>query len=234
MRSGSVAVSELGDQLLLAVVVFILTTVLGGAVASWYQSRRARSDLREKEREVARSVFEEVSRLMDKRLYRMLQVGWSLSPDDADDETLRTRWSDYRSVLYEWNDSLNRTLALTLRYFGSRVLEELECNVAELFAGANQELLAHYRRRLEIESDDAAVLTISELNAFLREIGRHVYTLNDQMLLAIGTRRYAPTSDPRRLCAESTSGVRRRTELVQRFKASLSTDSPFTLGRSPH
>jgi hypothetical protein len=232
MTLETVAVSELGDQLLLAAVAFVLTTVLGGAVASWYQSRRAKSDLREKEREVARALFEEVSRLMDRRLYRMMQVAWGLDPVVADDEALRTRWQDYRVVLYDWNDSLNRTLALTLRYFGSRVLEELECNVAELFAGANQELLAHFRHRMKIASGIEAVLTVAEVDAFLREIGRHIYTLNDQMLLVIGRRRYEPNREPRRSCTESTR-VRRREELVQQFKRSLSTDSPFILSRSP-
>jgi hypothetical protein len=40
MTLGTIALSELEDQLLLAVVAFALTTVPGGAVASWYQSRR--------------------------------------------------------------------------------------------------------------------------------------------------------------------------------------------------
>jgi hypothetical protein len=37
MTLGTIALLELGDQLLLAVVAFALTTVLGGAFPSWYQ-----------------------------------------------------------------------------------------------------------------------------------------------------------------------------------------------------
>ena len=80
------------QQLLLLVVGFVLTSVAGGARGSWFQ-RRARAhqheiQLRdeERQREVQRrdeehqralKTFEEVSQLLDRRLYRMRRLYWA-------------------------------------------------------------------------------------------------------------------------------------------------------------
>jgi hypothetical protein len=131
------------DQLLLLVVGFILTSVLGGLLGFIFQrrawehqheveqrdeQRTAVLQLRENERAAATKVFEEINSLMDKRQYRMLQVDWKLRPSRADPERdmLDVAMSEYRDVLSDWNSNLNRHLALVQRYFEKSVRTAFE------------------------------------------------------------------------------------------------------------
>ena len=118
----------MGDQVLLLVLGFILTSVLGGLLGYVFQ-RRAWSHQFEvqrsaSERNAASAALDELSSLLDKRRYRMLLVYWQL--DREDPEELERRVSDYRTVLEDWNDGLNRRLALVATHFGSDLKRELE------------------------------------------------------------------------------------------------------------
>ncbi|MGW3664811.1 hypothetical protein [Streptomyces sp. NPDC005141] len=103
---------------------FLLTTVLGGLLGSFFQQRtwahQHRVETRERERDRAALVFEEVSKLLDKRLYRLRLLYWSLAADTGvRSERSERRMEDYRQVLYEWNDSINRNRWIAFRsHFG--------------------------------------------------------------------------------------------------------------------
>lgn len=212
-----IALTELQAQLVLAGVVFVLTSVLGSTIAYFYERRRAKTDLRERQREAARTVYEELSRLMDKRLYRMRQFAWALDRAVADKQDVESKWSDYRGVLYEWNDSLNRNLALILRYFGPLASEEFECNVAEMFAGANDELREHHRQHSGEMVTSMPILTLQDVDRYLQEIDDHIYRLNQHMLTAIAKRDYEPYGANRPGCSDGPVG-RRRDVLLHEFK----------------
>lgn len=113
-------------------VGFLLTTVAGGGLGYFFQNRswHHQHDVqrRESERERAEQAFEEVSRLLDKRLYRLRQLYWSLRPDadDARKEAAATKMDDYRAILYEWNDSINRNLAVIQQYFGLEMRDRFD------------------------------------------------------------------------------------------------------------
>lgn len=118
----------MGDEMLLLVLGFILTTVLGGLLGYVFQ-RRAWShqfavQRSASERSAASSALDELSSLLDKRRYRMLLVFWQLDRDEPDE--LERRVSAYRAVLEDWNDGLNRRLALVATHFGSDLKSELE------------------------------------------------------------------------------------------------------------
>jgi len=59
------------------VVGFLLTSVLGGLLGSWLQQRtwdhQRTVTLSDRELEAADSVCQDISKLLDKRLYRMLR-----------------------------------------------------------------------------------------------------------------------------------------------------------------
>lgn len=118
----------MGDQVLLLLLGFVLTTGLGGLLGYLFQ-RRAWShqhevQRRSAEREAAASALNELSSLLDKRRYRMLLVYWRLDWDDREELDLAV--SSYRVVLEEWNDGLNRRLALVATHFGSKLKRELD------------------------------------------------------------------------------------------------------------
>jgi hypothetical protein len=117
-------------DVVLLLLGFVLTTLVGGVLSrNWQRTdaeiQRAGVD-RRLEREAATSVFEELSRMMDKRLYRMRRVQ-EASPG-SNPESAR-RWQAYQESLFEWNENLNRNLALTQRYFGDRARYILESDI---------------------------------------------------------------------------------------------------------
>ena len=105
--------------MVLLVTGFLLSGVAGGFLGYFFQQRAwahqhevQRADL---QREQAQQTFEDLSTLMDRRLYRMRLVHsaarrQALSGGHA--ERLDRAVQDYRLVLRDWNDTLNRNLAL--------------------------------------------------------------------------------------------------------------------------
>jgi peptidoglycan hydrolase-like protein with peptidoglycan-binding domain len=77
----------MGDQVLLLVIGFGLTSMLGGALRWFFQTRswshQHRAQQRDDERVQALKAFEEVSSLLDRRLYRMQRVFWAATPIDG-------------------------------------------------------------------------------------------------------------------------------------------------------
>jgi hypothetical protein len=166
---------------------FLLTTVLGGLLGYYFQNRAWRHQFRvqllEAEQATATKLFEELSRLMDKRLYRMRQVHWNLKkevPRGAIEEHMKR----YRDVLYEWNDSLNRNLALTETYFGSGIRTHLEDTVYESFSRIGTALESRYRGTLAGEEPEGEKKASRDLSV----LGSEIYRLNVSMIRSIQSR----------------------------------------------
>src|SRR5215468_7568521 len=104
----------IANELIPLVVGFALTTVLGGFLGTWLQQRswdhQREAQLRQDELRRAEDVCQQVSKLLDKRLYRMRRLYFALALDiEQPDRNDRVQASlrEYDAVLYEWNDSLN-------------------------------------------------------------------------------------------------------------------------------
>jgi hypothetical protein len=98
----------LRDQVILVVLGFVLTSVAGGLIAHYFQGRTAERNRRESERQAAATVFDEISRAMDRRLYRMWLWHWALKSGDGDriDKAL----NEYRTVSRNGMTALTETL----------------------------------------------------------------------------------------------------------------------------
>jgi hypothetical protein len=114
------------------VVGFVLTTVVGGLWAARLQMRswQRQNELRllEDEAKHAAEVCHEVTRLLDKRLYRMRRLHWAIEAfqrDATKEGSLNDKQADYNAILYEWNDSLNLNLARLGSDFGESAREFL-------------------------------------------------------------------------------------------------------------
>jgi hypothetical protein len=137
----------MGQQLLLLVAGFALTSVLGGLLGYLLQSRawahQHDAQRREEERQQALKTFEEVSLLLDRRLYRMRRLYWAARREAQgarDEAGLTSAHDDCREVLAEWTDNLNRTLALAETYFGRQTRMMLEDEVYDEFTVAGRDL----------------------------------------------------------------------------------------------
>jgi hypothetical protein len=170
------------DQFFLLLVGFGLTTVAGGLLGYWLQGRTWRRQegdrLRHAELEAARSFYEELSRLLDRRLHRMRQLeGWLERENEAVEvERLVAR---YQEVVDEWNDNLNRNLALAICYFGDRRHAELE-ELYERFSAAGSRIESRVR---EYKADGRT--SSSSATTDLRQLDERIYDLNLEMITAL-------------------------------------------------
>lgn len=166
---------------------FLLTTVFGGGLGYYFQNRAWRHQFRLRllEADLASStkVFEELSRLMDKRLYRMRQVHWKLK-QPASDVIVEKHMMAYREVLYEWNDALNRNLALAEIYFGSNIKGALENSIYEEFSRIGGVLESSYKKFLEAKER----YHWEQITNDLTRLGYRIYGLNIRMICSIQQR----------------------------------------------
>src|SRR4051812_49376643 len=142
-RSGPGYGTNMTDQIVLLVLGFALTTVVGGVLGYYYQRRTWDANRREGERTAAANVFDDISRAMDERLYRMRLVYWGLK--QGDDQRIKDAMNESRVSLTKWNDNLNRNLALAYRYFGADVWRFLSNLLYEEFAVIGRHLEDRYR-----------------------------------------------------------------------------------------
>jgi hypothetical protein len=159
---------------------FLLTGVVGGLLGHYlqrrsfaYQQRTVRTERHQTE---ATNVFDEVSRLLDRRRYRMDQVFWALKRGPQD-EHLQDRWSDYRQVMYEWNDTVNRNRALIARYFGNALSQQFERGVGENFVRYGRMLESVYRERRTVTEDEA-----QKLQGVSAELNHQIWHFDDALV----------------------------------------------------
>jgi hypothetical protein len=181
--------ATLSDQLVTIVVGFALTTVVGGLLGAWFQRRtwdhQNERTLSEADRGHATQVCRELSHLMDKRLYRMRQLNWALTAEPVDQSRAEASMQDYRAVLYEWNDTLNRNLAAAEIQFGGEVREKLEREIYEGFRAAGARLEASYKRLLGPYRSDADEPSRGTLERDLDQLRESIYDLGVTMLRRI-------------------------------------------------
>ena len=177
----------MGDDLILLIVGFVLTTVLGGALASFLQSRTWNEQLRVQRRDEAKqqalTTFEEISRLFDKRIYRMRLLNVALANarrDEGSAEALTAAREEYRAVLMEWNDNLNRVLALTEVSFGSDTRAAVEA-LNHRYAALGRALDLVLRLDLRRDPDPIALPSI-DFPRRMRWLSDGVYDVNLRML----------------------------------------------------
>jgi len=170
----------MANQVLLLVLGFVLTSVVGGALGYYFQRRTWDSNRRESERSAAAAVFDDVSRRMDERLYRMRLVYWSLKGGDED--RIEAAMGEYRATLVNWNDNLNRNLALTQRYFGQEVWAALSEVIYEEFAIIGRHLEHWYRRRADQRVVSAEKARLLVTGRRLRALGNDIFDLNRFMI----------------------------------------------------
>ncbi|GII78591.1 hypothetical protein Sru01_35730 [Sphaerisporangium rufum] len=183
------------DQLVLLGLGFILTTVLGGLLGYFFQRRswahQYKIQQREREREQASKTFEEISSLLDRRLYRMRLVFWAAKRQAADGAAagLAEAREHYREVLLTWSDNLNRSSALTQVYFGTgtrRRLEELYEDYAAIGRALDQFMrdLGHETAREKGETSVRfrRIEQVPPIGQRLDQLSHQVYVMNLHML----------------------------------------------------
>src|SRR3954451_10252845 len=125
----------MADEIFKTLLSFVLLTVVGGVLGAALQHRSWKYkwslESKEKRLSISRDVFQEVSRLMDKRLFRSRQLHLWLKRGES--EKIEKALTDCRSCLFEWNDSINRNLAMLEFYFSRDIRNFLDFRVCKMF-----------------------------------------------------------------------------------------------------
>jgi len=165
---------------------FALTTVVGGLLGTRLQQRlwdhQRSANLVDRELEKADEVCQRISRLMDKRLYRMLRLYYAMrnaSTFDGSIDVINARLQDYDSLLYEWNDQLNLNLALIGTYFGYTARDWLHLEIYEAYQVVGVELEAFYQ---QIIHKKPVMIDTAEIELHLNSLNDQVYRLGIFMM----------------------------------------------------
>jgi Putative peptidoglycan binding domain len=160
----------------------LLGVVLSNSLQGRSWARQHEAQRREEELAQARKTFEEISLFLDRRLYRMRRLYWTArdrAAGAASAEEFSAAWSSYREVVTDWNDNLNRVLALAGTYFGSGVRAMLETQVYERFAALGRGLEAIVRM---VSAADGKPIDVPRFGHRLDARSRRIYELDSRML----------------------------------------------------
>lgn len=171
---------------------FLLTTVVGGAFASFLQQRSWRhqnsSKLYEEDRQRASDVCRSLSELVDKRCYRMRRLYWAIvgrAEDRVSGDELTMRLQDYQQVLFEWNDQLNARLAIIGALFGRDVRDFLDAVVYEAFKDTGRRLESLYRQALGADTTELEEAEAADVALRLDQLSSYAYQLSLAMMVRI-------------------------------------------------
>ena len=135
---------------------FVLTTVIGTFLAGVVQQRtwahQWRTQKAAEELQQAQDTYQEISRLLDRRLYWLTQFLTWLSRSDV--ERLRTSLSQYRKAVRDWNETINRNLAMLQVFFGETYRNELDTGVGAAFVAAGRRAERLYQTRANLDHTD--------------------------------------------------------------------------------
>jgi murein L,D-transpeptidase YcbB/YkuD len=189
------------NPLLLLGAGFVLTTVGGGTLGYYLQQRAWRQQTTnqrsERDLEAATKTFEEVSVLLDRRLYRMRRVYWlarRLAPAPGDTRNLSSALLEYRSVVENWNDNLNRLLALIQTYFGRPMRERLQSELYDTYAAVGEELDQFVR---EVSVTKRGSVRVRPVGRRLTDLSHRVFAFNLLLLTALEHERVGRNCDNR-------------------------------------
>lgn len=172
---------SLSQRALLLFLGFFMTYYVGNWMAMSFQNRmwenQHKITLQESETQAASKVFEEVSGLVDKRIYRMTKLNWQLE-DNKDEGKVNEQMDKYRDVLYEWNDSFNKNRALIARYFGTDVGEYYSNDIHSAIKDTGKLLENYYYTPARERKYDAGV----EIDGRIWDLEGKAYEINIRML----------------------------------------------------
>ena len=133
------------QELVLLLLGFVLTTIIGGAVGARFQERSWTHEhlvqVCETARDTRNTGVAKLSDLMDKRLLKMRQLAWKLERAHSIAEVDQERQGN-RETRDEWAMQLNSNLAFVQANFGDQAKETLQQDITGGFGNIHNEFNA--------------------------------------------------------------------------------------------
>ena len=196
---------EKKHEINLIVLGFLLTTLGGGILTFLYQwiqdNRRAQSDkmqaelnIMEQRRTQATALFNEISPLIDTRLYNWRRLAWGLEGSIPED-SLKARYTEYMHVFFEWNHNLNKNRALICRFFGPQLGEQFEEVIMPELRELHNTIISIYRTPRSFRH----IIPSDSLNSLADPVNDVIYQFNNSMSELIRSGNVGLT-DPGKAC----------------------------------
>ena len=96
----------------------------------------------------------------------------------------------YDAVLFEWNDNINRNLALLERSFGSQMRKQLDDEIGATMRSVGVAL------ENELKNPSASETDLNEIGSRLARLANLIYTYNVEMLALIDGDTFDPARRP--------------------------------------
>jgi hypothetical protein len=169
---------------MMAIFGTLVLGAIGAAITHYFQDRswehQQEAKKRDEEQKNATTLFEALSTAMDERLYAMRLAYWGIESDKYGEDEMNKRWESYRQVLYKWNNSLNKTLAMVERYFGWKIRDTLEGDIQIKFVELGGLLNQYY-----FEVDKRKTFDKKKFNESADNLNELIRTMNVRMISAI-------------------------------------------------
>lgn len=159
---------------------FILVTILGGLFGAVLQQRSWRHkwamEKTERRTNAAMQTFEDVSGLLDQRLYCLHQLRVWAERDDA--QMYDAALTKYRDAIRDWNFSINKLLAKLQIYIDVESRDTLNFDVGAKFVRAGELVEEAIRERKKADTQ----IDLFPLRAAIDALRQDVYHFNIKLL----------------------------------------------------
>jgi hypothetical protein len=166
-------------------LTFVLTGVIGNMLVQHWQYRNWINQQKflgeEKQYYALTALWEELTNLASKRLWRMRRLHAALT--NGDDEKIKERLNDYDLALSEWNEKFH-SMSVRLTLYSSWDLErELEDQLQRSFLDAGLRLERLTKTRLATGTADKKL--VRELLSEFFDLSRTLFRFNRSTLAAV-------------------------------------------------
>lgn len=153
--------------LVTAVLIFILQFI------SEYFRRR--EDRRQQDILDRMNCYDQISSLIARRIYRTRRILYAAQPSNT--VTMEAARTDYRDIVFEWNDSITPLLAKIEIFFGPGLRQKLENNVIPQVIAVGSHAQKFIREAASSDDIEALQRDIDSVNAETYEFDKSLCKL---------------------------------------------------------
>lgn len=158
----------------------LVLAILGAIIGAWFQQRSWRNqhweELRLQRIAAASRTAQDLSKFIDRRLYRQRRVIWAVRKGGSEQAAAI---EDYREAIFEWMDNLGRMKAELWQSFGRYTAIDFEDRIHDQFALVGRNIEAQIRK--------GRVNSLAQEEAALNRLGRTSYEFVHNLLSMISS-----------------------------------------------
>ena len=164
-------------------IIMLFTTGIGALIGYGIQNRHWKNQFKririKQKLEDTRSIYDQISPLLDKRLYASRRLLYAFKDKERKlEDKSKKMFEQYNYILYEWNNVLNRNITQIESYFGNMNRKFFENRLCADLTWVGI-LLRRYYFNLE------GKISLEKIEQSINLTNERVYKMNKEMLKKI-------------------------------------------------